>query len=154
MSAKDGIDDLGGGLFFDGDVAIRAILGSERQEKHSQIRMDFGSGCDGRLPAALGEALFDCDGRRQMEDFSDIRFCLRLNELAGVGIDAFEKAGLTGREEDIESKRGFSGAGDACHDGKCVKGDFDVDIAQIVFTCALDEDKRRFIVAGFGIATG
>ncbi len=109
----DGVFDRGDGLFFDGDVAIRAVEGAEFRVEQADEIPELGDGGDGGFRAALGDALFDGDGGRQALELVDLGFFQLLGELAGVGGHRVEETALAFGEEDVEGEGGLAGAGEA-----------------------------------------
>lgn len=145
-----GCDGAGG----DGDFAFRTMLGAEFCEEESEEVVGFGDGSNGGFTAASGHALLDCDRGGESVDVVDIGFFELLCELSGVGRHAVEEASLAFGEEDVESEGGFSGATESGDDDHFFARDFDVDIFEIVFACALDADEAVVEGGGFFSAGG
>ena len=68
--AADGVLDGGEGLFFDRDLAVRAVEGAEFRVEQADEVPELGDGGDGGFAAALGDALFDGDGGREAWSWS------------------------------------------------------------------------------------
>ena len=63
-----------------------------------------------------------------------------VEELAGVGGEGLDVAALAFGVDGVKGERALAGAGEAGDDGEGVAGDGDVDVAQVVLTCAADRD--------------
>lgn len=61
-------------------------------------------------------------------------------ELAGVGGEGFNVAALAFGEDGVEGEGGFSGSGESGEDGEGVAVDVDVDVFEVVFFCAADDE--------------
>ena len=68
----------------------------------------------------------------------DVGFFDALEELAGVGGEAFDVAALTFGVDGVEGQRGFARAADTADDSEGVVGNVDVDALEVVGSCTAD----------------
>ena len=115
------------------------------------IVIDFGDGADGGARILGGGLLLDGNGRRQALDMVHIRLPHQLQELAGIGGEAFDIAALALGIDGVEGQRGFARAGQAGDHGQRVAGDLDVDILEIVLAGAADGDVFQHWLSELGM---
>ena len=115
----------GDGAFLHGDVAVRAMLGSEFGEKQAEELVDLGDGGHGRLAPPAGDPLLDGDTRGKPLDEIHIGLLELLDELPGVRRHAVEEAALSLRKEDVEGKGRFAAATQSGDDNHLVARDVD-----------------------------
>ncbi len=142
--SEDGVGDFLRGLAPD-DFAGFGIVGhAEGGVEDAEVIVDFGGGGDGRTRSGRGGALLDGDGGREAFDEIDVGSLEAIEELAGVGREAFDVFALSLGVEGVEGEGGFPGAARAGKDDEAVAGDDDVDVLEIVLPCAFDADDGGF----------
>ena len=100
--------------------------------------VELGHCADGRARRFDAVCLVDGDRRRYAVDFVDLRTVAALQKLAGVGTEGFNVASLSFCVECVKGKRTFPGAGRTGNDGHRAGMDVEIQIAQVVLTCATD----------------
>src|SRR5207302_7083570 len=110
-------------------------------------------GADRRARIARGGLLLDGDGGRQAVDLVEVRLLHHLQELPGIGREAFHIAALALRIDGVEGERRLAGTGEPGEDHELVPRDFDIDVLEIVLARAANRDHARIADAGTG-ATG
>ena len=136
----DAVLDGGERLLFDRDLAVGAVAGAELGVEEADEIPQLGDGGDGRLHAALGDALLDRDGRRQAGEGIELGLFELLGELARVGGHRVEEAALAFGEEDVEGEGGLAGAAEAGDDDELVARDVEGDVLEVVFAGAAELD--------------
>ena len=121
-------------------AAFGAVRGADVSVEQAEIVVDLRDGRDRGAGIRAGGTLFDGDGRGKPLDVADLRLAHAVEELAGVGGEAFDVAALALGVERVERERGLAGAGQPGDDGETVARDRDVDIFQVMFGCAVDDD--------------
>ena len=96
--------------------------------------------------------LLDRNGGGKPFNRIDIGFPHLLQKLTGVGRQGFDVPALSLRVDGVEGERRFAGTAQASDDNQLVAGDLDVDVLEIVFARALDDDgvshRRKIITLG------
>ena len=131
-------------------AAFGAVGGADVGIEQAEIIVYFRDGRDRGTRIGAGGALFDGDGRGKPLDVADFRLAHAVEELAGVGGEAFDVAALSLGVERVERERGLAGAGKPGDDGETVTRDRDVDVFQVMFGSAvnddvLHDDRVRFV---------
>ena len=138
----DLVQDGGGLLGADGQVAVWAVLGAELHIEQAQVGVDLGEGAHGALVPAAAGALLDGHGGRDAEDGIHIGAGGGLDELAGIGVEGLQIAPLPLGEEDIEGQRTLAAAGDPGDDRELPVGDADAQVLEVVLAGVADVDDR------------
>ena len=146
----DQADDRVFGHLFERLTGRRAVQHAGAGEKHAEVLGDFGDRGDGRLRGAARHALFDRDRRRQARERIDVGLGQLLDELSGVGRDAFEETALPFGEEDVERQRRFARTRDAGHHRERAVRNLERDVLQVMFAGAAQGDRGRARLAGRG----
>ena len=108
--------------------------------EQTEIVVDLRDGRDRGTRIGARGTLFDGDGRGKPLDVADFRLAHTVEELAGVGGETFDVAALSLGVERVERERGLAGAGKPGDDGETVTRDRDVDVFQVMFGSAVDDD--------------
>ena len=87
-----------------------------------------------------GGFLVDGDGWRQALDLVDVRLLELAQELPGVGRQRLDVAPLALGVEGVEGETGLAGAGDTREHHELVARNLKVDVLEIVFPRAADDD--------------
>ena len=138
--AEDLVHHLGDAQGGDGPAAAVTVRGAHPGEEDPQVVIDFGGGGHGGARVAGGAALLDGDGGRETLDVLHVRLIHEFQELPGVGREGLDIAPLALGVKDVEGQGGFAGAADAGDDDKAVPGQLHVDVLEIVFPGAPDND--------------
>ena len=134
------VDHLGDAQGGDGPAAAIAIGGAHPGEQDPEVVVDFSGGGHGGAGVAGGAALLDGDGGREALDVLHVRLVHEFQELPGVGREGFDVTPLALGVQDVEGQGGLAGAADAGDDDKTVPGQLHVDVLEIVFPGAPDND--------------
>src|SRR5882724_24460 len=102
--------------------------------------INFGDRRNGRFAAAARNPLFDGYTRWQSADQIDIRLFELLDKLSRIRRHAVEKAALAFGKQDVECEGGFAGTTQAGDHYQLFPRDFDVDVFEIVLSCAVNVD--------------
>ena len=137
---EDAADDLLAGLGRDRPVALRAVALAEPGVQHAEEVRDLGDGADRRSRVAAGGLLLDADRRREPADVIDVRLGKLAEELPGVAGQGLDVPPLALGVDRVERERDFSRAADAGEDDQLVAGEFEIDVAEVVFAGAPDDD--------------
>ncbi len=86
------------------------MLYADTRKHETQVLSDFGNGGDSRFASALGDALFNCNGRRDAVQLINVGARHLLNELTRIGRHRFHEAALPLGKDNIKGERGFSGS--------------------------------------------
>ena len=121
-------------------AAFRAVRRADVSIQEAEVVVDLRHGRDRGTRIGARGPLFDGDGRGQPLDVADFRLAHAVEELAGVGGEAFHVAALALGVERVERERGLAGAGEPGDDGETVTRDRDVDVFQVMFGSAVDDD--------------
>ena len=137
---EDAGEDLLARLGGDGPAAVGAVALADAGVEDAEIVVDLGDGADGGARVAAGRLLLDADGRRQAAEVIDVRLLELAEELAGVGRQRLDVAPLSLGVERVEGQRAFARAADAGEDDELVARQVEVDVAEVVFAGAADDD--------------
>ncbi|MEY9789773.1 hypothetical protein ABIE77_004332 [Sinorhizobium fredii] len=141
---QDAIDHLADRLALDRQARRRRIGNADACEKQAQIIVDFGDRADRRARVARRRLLFDRDRRRQPVDLVDIRLLHHLQELPGIGRQAFDIAALTFRIDGVEGERGLAGAREAGHHDQLVARQVEVNALEVMLARAANGEGLEF----------
>jgi len=89
----------------------------------------------------MGGLLFDGDRGAQPFDVIHVWLVHLIEELAGVGGEAFDVAALSFGVDGVEGETGFSRAAESGDDGEFVAGDCCADVFEVMFARAFDRDE-------------
>jgi len=103
--------------------------------------VDLGGGGEGRARVESAATLFDCDGGTEAFDRIDIGFFQLIKKLACVGRERLHIAALSLRVERVEGERGLAGSTGAGDDHEFAFRNIDIDVPQVVLSCAADPDR-------------
>ena len=109
--------------------------------KQAEVIVNLGGGGDDGARAGAGAALFDGDGRRQALDEIHLRLLHLVEELAGVGGEAFDVFALALGVNRVERERRLAAAAQAGDDHQLVARDVQREVFEIVLTRAADADE-------------
>ena len=136
----DLVHHLGHAQGRDGPAALVTVRGAHPGEEHPQVVVDFGGGGHGGAGVPGGGALLDGDGRGQPFDVLHVRLVHEFQELPGVGRQGLHVAPLPLGIEDVEGQGGFTRTAYPGDDDEAVAGQFQVDVLEVVFPGAPDND--------------
>ena len=124
----------------DGPPALITVGGAHPGKQHPEVIVDFGGGGHGGAGVPGGRALFDGDGRGQPFDVLHVRLVHEFQELPGVGRQGFHVAALPFGIKDVEGQGGFPRTAHPGDHDEPVAGQFQVDVLEVVFPGAPDND--------------
>jgi hypothetical protein len=116
-------------------------------EQQAQVVVDLGDRAHRGAGVLRGGLLLDRDRRREPLDRLHVWLLHELQELAGIGGEAFHIAPLALGIDGIEGQRGLAGAGQARDHHQPVARQLHVDVLQVVLAGAPDRD----LGAGAGV---
>ena len=82
----------------------------------------------------------DRDGRAESVDGIDVGLGHLAEKLAGEAREAFDVAPLSFGEQGVESEGAFAGTADARQADQLIPGEHQIDVAEIMFPGALNDD--------------
>ncbi len=138
---EDFVHDIAGGLGDDGHAGVRAMRFADVGVQQAEVIVYFRGGGDDRARAGAGTALFDGDGRRQALDEIHLRLLHLVEELPGVGGEAFDVFALALGIDGVESERRFAAPAQAGDDHQLVARDVQREVLEIMLTRAADTDE-------------
>ncbi|OPZ82265.1 MAG: hypothetical protein BWY77_00253 [bacterium ADurb.Bin431] len=141
---QDLVDDLLDGLAFNLFSAVVAVGHPDAGEEQAQVVVDLGHGAYRRTGVAAGRALLDRDRRREPLDVINIRFFHQPEKLPGVGGEGLDVAALSLGIKGVEGEGGFAAPREAGDHDQPVARDFEIDILEIVFAGAANDDMLFF----------
>ena len=139
--SHDSIDDLLHALLRDFLAAVVTERVPDPREEQAQVVVDFGDSADGRARVARGSLLLDRNCGGQSLDRIDVRLFHLLEELARVRRQRFDVAALTLGVNRVERKRRLARAGESGDYDQAVARNLEIDVLEIVFARALDDDS-------------
>ncbi len=119
------------------DVAVRV---ADPRPEQAQVVVDLGDRADRRARVARRRLLVDRDRRGKTLDRVHVRLVHLAQELARVGAQRLDVAALTLGVDRVERQRGLAGPRQPRNDDEGVSRDRDVDVLQVVFPGARDDD--------------
>ena len=150
------VDDLVDGLLADLLAAVRTVRRADARPEQAQIVVHLRHRADGGSWVLRGGLLVDGNGGGKALDIVDVGLFLLPKEHTGVGRQALHIAALALGIDGVERERRLSAAGQARDDGQRVAGNFDVDVLEVIFSCAFDKNltwhESITPVAGFAAA--
>ena len=118
-------------------------------EEDLHVVVDLGHRAHGRSRVLDRMGLVDGDGGRNPVDLLDQWLVHAIQELPGVGGEAFDVPPLSLGVEGVEGERGFSRAGDSGDGDQASERDVDVEVLEVVLAGAADANELAG-AAGFG----
>ena len=150
------VDDLVDGLLADLLAAVRAVRRADARPEQAQIVVHLRHRADGGSWVLRGGLLVDGNGGGKALDIVDVGLFLLPKEHTGVGRQALHIAALALGIDGVERERRLAAAGQARDDGQRVTWDLNVDVLEIIFSCAFDKNltwhESITPVAGFAAA--
>ena len=137
---KDPGENLFARLGCDGPATVGAVALADAGEEDAEIVVDLGDGADGGARVAAGRLLLDADGRRQTAEVIDVRLLELAEELARVGRQRLHITPLSLRIERVEGQRRLARSAHAGEDDEAVARQVEVDVTEVVFARAADDD--------------
>ncbi len=134
------IDDLLRGLPDELLAGLGVVGHTNPGEQEPQVVVDLGDGADCRARVPTGRFLVDGDGRRQALDEVDVGFVHLAQELAGIRRQRFDVAALALGVDRVEGQGRLPGAGETGEDDELVSREIEVDVGEVVFPGAADDD--------------
>ncbi len=134
------VDDLVYGLTADLAAALRAVRRADARPEQTQIVIDLRDGTDGGTRVFGGRFLVDGDGGGKSLDQIHIRLVHLPEKLADIGRKRLDIAAAPLGIDRVEGQRGLAGARQPRKDAQRVAWDLNINIFQIVFSCAFHED--------------
>ena len=113
---------------------------ADARPEEAHVVVDLGDGAHGGARIVGGGFLVDGDGWRQALDLVDVGLLELAQELPGVGRQGLDVAPLALGVEGVEGQARLAGAGDARDHHELVARDLKVDVLEIVFPRAANDD--------------
>ena len=137
---EHGLGDLLHRLTLDRPAAAVAVRAADAGEQQPEVVVYLRHGADGR-PRVVGHPLLvDGDRRGEPFDVLDVGLVHAAEELAGIGRQRFDVPPLAFGVDGVEGERRLARPGRARDDDELVSRDRDVDVLEVVFACAFDDD--------------
>jgi len=121
-------------------VAYWAVRAADSSEQEPQVVVDFGYGPDGGTRVPGRGFLVNRDGRRQALNAVHIRLVHDAEELPGIGGEGFHIPALALGVERVKGERALPRPGETGYDGDFTSRYLDVDVLEVVLSCAFDDD--------------
>ena len=137
---QDLVGHLLDGLAGDGGAAGHAHRPAHPGIEQAQVVVDLGDRGHGGPGVAAGGLLFDGDGRGQAFDAVHIGLFHLVQELPGIGAEAFHVAPLAFGVQGVEGQAGLAAAGQAGDHHQLVPGQDQVDVLEVVLPGPVDVD--------------
>ena len=134
------VDDLVDGLLADLLATVRTVRRADARPEQAKIVVHLRHRADGGSWVLRGGLLVDGNGGGEAFDIVDVGLFLLPKEHTGVGRQALHIAALALGIDGVERERRLSAAGQARDDGQRVAGNFDVDVLEVIFSCAFDKN--------------
>ena len=135
-----GVEDLLGRLLADRLAALVASRLAQPGEQQPQVVVDFGDRGHGAARIVAARPLVDRDRRLKALDQIDVGPFELMQELPGVGREAFDVLPLALGIEGVEGQRAFARAARAGDDHEPVARQIEVDVPQVVHPRPADTD--------------
>ena len=139
----DEVDDARDGLRRDLAIARRTVRHADVREEQPQVVVDLGHRADGRARVLRRRLLFDGDRGREALDRIDIGLGHELQELARIGRQALDVAPLSLGVDRVEGEGRLPRPRQPRDHDQAVARQIDVDVLQVVFAGAANDDFRR-----------
>ncbi len=137
---QDGVNDLLYCLLADLPATLGAVGNAYAGVEQAQVVVDFGHRAHRGAGVAAGSLLVNADGWREALDVIHVGLVHLAQELAGVGRKGLDITALTFGVNGVKGQARLARARDAGDDHQLVAGDFHVNVFQVVFPCATDND--------------
>ena len=137
---QQGVEDLLGRLLADRLAALIASRLAQPGEQQPQVIVDFGDRGHGAAGIVAARPLVDRDRRLKALDQVDVGPFQLVEELPGVGREAFDVLPLAFGVERVEGQRTLARAAGAGDDHEPVAGDVEVEVLQVVHPRPADAD--------------
>ena len=134
------VDDLVDGLLADLLAAVRTVRRADARPEQAQIVVHLRHRADGGAGVLRGGLLVDGDGGGETLDVVDVGLFLLPEEHTGIGRQALHIAALALGIDGVERERRLAAARKPRDDGQRVAGDLNVDVLEIIFSCAFDKN--------------
>ena len=134
------VDDLVDGLLANFLAAVRAVRRADARPEQAQIVVHLRHRADGGSWVLRGGLLVDGNGGGETLDIVDVGLFLLPEEHTRVGRQALHIATLTLGIDGVEREGRFSAAGQARDDGQRVAWDCNVDVLEVILSCAFDKN--------------
>ena len=132
----DLIDHLVDRLLRDGLTALRTVRMADARKEQSEVVVDLRDRADGRARVVARRLLVDRDGRREAVDLVDVRLVHLAEELARVRRERLDVAALALGVDGVEGQGRLARAREARDDDELVARDVNVDVLEVVGSCA------------------
>ena len=137
---RHAVGDLFGALGADLLAAFRAELDAGARKKQAQVVVDFGDRADCRTRIVVRGLLIDRNRRGKPLDEIDVGLVHPPEEHPGVGAEGLDVSALPLGEDRVECQGRLARPGKPREYDHFVAGNAEVDVLEVVFTCALDAD--------------
>ncbi len=137
----DLVDHLADGLALDRQAGGRGVGHAHPRPEQAHVVVDLRHRADGGAGIFGSRLLFNRNGRRQALDQVHVRLAHQLQELAGVGRQAFHVTPLTLGIDGVEGERALARTGQPREHHELLARDVHVDVLQIVLTRAAHADE-------------
>ncbi len=134
------VDDLVDGLLADLLAAVRAVRRADARPEQAQIVVHLRHRADSGAGVLRGGLLVDGNGGGEALDIVDVGLFLLPEKHSGVGRQTLHIAALALGIDGVEREGRLAAAGQARDDGQRVAGNFDVDVLEVIFSCAFDKN--------------
>ena len=121
----------------------RIVWLTNRRKEDTQIIVNLRRGRDGRTRVGASAPLLNGNRRRQAFDEVDVRLFHLIEELTGVGRQAFHIAALPFGIKSIESEGRFPGPAQSGDHDQFFSRNLDIEILEIVLAGTNDLDNLR-----------
>lgn len=140
VERHEAVDNLLRGLTADELAAHRAVGLTDAGPEQAQIIMNLCDGANGRARVAGRGLLIDGNCRTEALDKVDVGLIHLTQKLAGIGGKRLHISTLSLGEDSVESKGGLARSRQTGEHNHGVPGKVQIDIAQVVFPGASDDD--------------
>ena len=134
------VDDLVDGLLLDLLAALGAVGGAHPGPQQAEVVIDLGDGAHGGPGVLGGGFLVDGDGGAQALDVVHVRLLHLAQEHPGVGGQGLHIPPLALGVQRLKGQGGLPRPGQAGEHHQLVPGYLHVDVFQVVFSRAFDDD--------------
>ena len=134
------VDDLVDGLLADLLAAVRTVRRADARPEQAQIVVHLRHRADGGAGVLRGGLLVDGNGGGKTLDIVDVWLFLLSEEHTGIGRQTLDVAALALGIDGVEREGRFAAAGQSRDDGQRVAGDLNVDVLEVILSCAFDKN--------------
>src|SRR5579883_3064114 len=138
--SEDSINDLLDGLLAHLAPALWAMLVADARIEQAQIVMNLRHRADRRARVVRRSLLINRDRGGEAIDMVDVRFLHLVQELAGIGGKRLDIAALPLGENGVKGQAALARPGEARDDHQLIAGDRHIDILQIMFASAANNN--------------